>query len=251
MTAVAPHSTASPEFVSRPRSRRALLASAFGGLAAGVAAALGHPRAAEAAAGSALIIGSSTNNAGTSNTILTTNSSIVAFELIQNGGGTALMGYATPSTGPTRGAYGRSNSANGFGVQGRNAGAVGAGAAVQAIGFNNDGVQATCEWPSRDAVNAVHLAGGNAVRGNSADGIGVYAISVNGSGLLAQTQGPGWAGEFNGRAKIDSYFQMSAVGAPGNATAGTARLFARDNGGKTELCVIFPSGTLQVIKAEV
>jgi hypothetical protein len=92
------------------------------------------------AAGSALIIGSSANNAGTSNTILTTSSSVVAFELLQNGQGTALMGYVTPGSGGTRGVYGRSDSPNGDGVQARNAGAAGTGAALHAYGQANIGI---------------------------------------------------------------------------------------------------------------
>jgi hypothetical protein len=92
------------------------------------------------AAGSALIIGNSANNAGTSNTILTTSSSVVAFELLQNGPGTALMGYVTPGSGGTRGVYGRSDSPNGDGVQARNAGAKGTGAALHAYGQANIGI---------------------------------------------------------------------------------------------------------------
>jgi hypothetical protein len=47
---------------SSPRSRRALLAGALGGLAATVSAALGRPQEASAAPGSPLIIGSEANN---------------------------------------------------------------------------------------------------------------------------------------------------------------------------------------------
>jgi hypothetical protein len=91
------------------------------------------------AAGSTMIIGSEANNAGAANTQLLTNSSVVAFKLLQNGPGTALMGYATPITGTTRGVYGRVDSPNGDGVQGRNAGPAGTGAAVRGYGGENAG----------------------------------------------------------------------------------------------------------------
>ena len=82
------------------------------------------------AAGSALIIGSQTNNAGTSDTQLITNSSVIAFKLLQNGPGTALMGYATPASGANRGVYGRSDSPPASAATP----APGAGAGLQAFG---------------------------------------------------------------------------------------------------------------------
>jgi hypothetical protein len=156
------------------RSRRAILAASLGGVAATVAEVLCRPSAADAAAGSSLTIGSSTNDAGTSNTILTTTSSVVAFELLQHGPGTALMGYVTPTSGTTRGVYGRTDSPNGFGVQARNAGAAGTGAAVQAIGVNNIGLDVSTDNGSTAAVHAVN---------NGSGGIGVYGISGSGAAL--------------------------------------------------------------------
>jgi hypothetical protein len=159
------------------RTRRALLAAGLGGLAATIAGALGRPSAAEAAAGDSLIIGSSTNNAGTSNTILTTTSTVVAFELLQNGAGTALMGYVTPTSGTTRGVYGRTDSPNGDGVQARNAGAGGSGSAIRAYGGNNAGLVASTSSGSAYAVYAVNSATG------IGDGGGVYGSSVHDTGL--------------------------------------------------------------------
>ena len=91
------------------------------------------------AAGATMIIGSETNNAGSANTQLLTNSSVVAFKLLQNGPGTALMGYTTTVTGTTRGVYGRVDSPNGDGIQGRNAGPAGTGAAFRGYGGENAG----------------------------------------------------------------------------------------------------------------
>lgn len=83
-----------------PESRWAMLAGALGGLAGLVAGRGGHPEPAEAAAGSPLIIGFSSNNS-----------------LYQQGPGTALMGYTTLASGKTRGVYGRVDSPDGDGVQ--------------------------------------------------------------------------------------------------------------------------------------
>jgi len=182
-----------------PRTRRALLTAGLGGMLGAVAATVGRPFRAAAAAGSNLIIGSSTNNAGTSNTLLTTSSSVVAFELIQNGPGTALMGYVTPGSGATRGVYGRTDSPSGFGVQARNAGSAGSGAAVQAIGVNNTAVDAST---ATTAAYAVHGVGGNTGvhgettrdNGNGVVGIcdvgavayGVYGQSNTGFGVYSQ-----------------------------------------------------------------
>lgn len=185
-TASSPGSPQSPQL----RSRRAILAGALGGIGALAATVIGGASRAQASAGSPLIIGSSTNNAGSSNTILTTNSSVVAFELIQNGGGTALMGYATPATGPTRGVYGRSNSASGDGVQARNAGAGGTGAALRAFGGNNVGVEATTDVATGRALRGFTSAtSGTAYaihgRSNSPDGVGVVGYNGAGSGSNA------------------------------------------------------------------
>jgi hypothetical protein len=183
-----------------PRSRRSVLAAALGGVAASVAALAGRPQPARAAAGSNLIIGSSTNNAGTSNTLLTTSSSVVAFELLQNGPGTALMGYVTPGTGTTRGVYGRSDSPNGDGVQARNGGAAGTGAAIRAFGGNNVGVDASTTSSYR-----------NAVQGSATGGRGVYGVSTNFYGVEGHSNG-GLAGVYGGS---DGYGVQGGGGSAG------------------------------------
>ena len=182
-----------------PRSRRAMLAGALGGLAGLVVGRLGSPDPASAAAGSPLIIGSEANNAGTSNTQLIANSNVVTFKLYQQGPGTALMGYATPSSGGTRGVYGRVDSPNGDGVQARNAGAAGTGAAVRAFGGNNDGVVATTD------ANKVAVSGTAA---GSSDARGVYGRTSASSGVVYGVYGQsdstsgravaGWAGAATG-----------------------------------------------------
>jgi hypothetical protein len=258
--------------VTSPRTRRSLLAGALGGLGAWLVSASARVAPTEAAAGNNLVIGSETNDAGSANTQLVTNSNVVAFKLLQNGPGTALMGYATPTTGATRGVYGRTDSADGYGVQARNASlSEGTGAAIQAIGVDNTGLEATSDNGNKAAVHANHTgSGGNAVFAESALGIGVYAtgnsrgvvgISSSGHGVRGEsTSGSGiygystvgYSGAFENRVRIGQYLDMPEVVAPATPPPNTARIFVRDNGGtKTELCVVFPSGTVQVIKTDV
>lgn len=256
-----------PPSFSVPRSRRALLVGALGGIGALAANLVGGASRAEAAPGSPLIIGSSTNNAATSNTILTTASSVVAFELIQNGPGTALMGYVTPSTGSTRGVYGRSNSVNGDGVQARNAGGAGSGAGLRAFGGNNHGIVSSSDNVDRYAIYGSNSAftgdgvagqagvggtgvigfstGGNGVYGTS-DSIGVHGNTTGGTAVKGEaTTGvgvlgvstSGYAGSFSGPIMTTKYLDMPEISVPGDPPANTARLFVRDNASNTELCV--------------
>jgi hypothetical protein len=172
-----------------PRSRRAVLGAAIGGVAAAIAGALGRPAPASAAAGSNLVIGSQANNAGTSDTQLITNSSVIAFKLLQQGPGTALMGYATAITGATRGVYGRTDSPNGFGVQARNAAAAGTGAAIQAIGVNNIGVDASTNANFSPAIRALNTGNGEAIYAEAEYGHALKAVSPGVAILAESTNG--------------------------------------------------------------
>jgi hypothetical protein len=191
-----------------------------------------------------LIIGSTINNAGTQNTVLTTNSTVAAFELLQNGQGTALMGYVTPATGMTRGVYGRTDSPNGDGVQARNGGAFGTGAAVRALGGSNYGVYATSAshvavYGETDSFYGVHgsALSGNGIIGTSSSGYGVYGSSS--SSFAGYFSGPvnvtGLLTKGGGGFKIDhpldpagKYLQHSFVESPDmkNVYDGVVRLDA-------------------------
>jgi hypothetical protein len=52
------------------------------------------------------------------------------------------------------------------------------------------------------------------------------------------------------RQPITTYIEITEMTAPSTPAANTARLFCRDNGGKTELCVMFSDGSIQMIKAQ-
>jgi len=52
------------------------------------------------------------------------------------------------------------------------------------------------------------------------------------------------------RQPITTYIEIAEMVAPSAPAANNARLFCRDNGGKTELCVMFSDGSVQMIKAQ-
>jgi hypothetical protein len=52
------------------------------------------------------------------------------------------------------------------------------------------------------------------------------------------------------RQPITTYIEITEMTAPSAPAANNARLFCRDNGGKTELCVMFSDGSVQMIKAQ-
>jgi hypothetical protein len=185
-----------------PRSRRAVLAGAVGGLAGMLASRLGSPEPVSASAGSPLIIGSETNDAGIASTQLIANSPVVAFKLYQKApASTGLMGYSTSSVGSTRGVYGRADSPNGDGVQARNGGAAGAGAAVRAIGAHNNAIVATTD----SAAAVAGLFENTDVSGVSLDNPSTAVRGLTGGATVASLHrggiGPA-AGEFAGYAGV-------------------------------------------------
>ncbi len=181
-----------------PRTRRALLAGMLGGLGAWAAAAVAKISPVEAAAGASLIIGSTTNNAGSSNTTLTTASTGTGLLITQNGSGTALRGSAvgagsiagffTANNGT--GISGVTGNANSYGIYGANDGAAGTGAAMRAYGGANPGLVATSDTSygvratstSGPGVSASSTSSAG-VWGTSTDYIGVYGYSTNDTGI--------------------------------------------------------------------
>lgn len=49
---------------------------------------------------------------------------------------------------------------------------------------------------------------------------------------------------------ITTFIEITEMVAPSAPAANNARLFCRDNGGKTELCVMFSDGSVQQIKIQ-
>jgi hypothetical protein len=237
------------------RSRRALLTAALGGLGGLFASRLGAPSPAAAAAGDPLLIGNTTNTAGTANTTLTTASTGTALLVTQNGTGTALRGSAvgagsiagffTAANGT--GISGVTGNPNSYGVFGSNDGAGGAGAAIRASGKNNDGLSATTDSATKAAIKAsnagaagmgaaVQAIGGNntgldastandnvpAVRGshNGFGGVGVRGSSANGYGVYGEsTNGYGVRGISAGGLGVSGY-SSSNYGVSGQSATG-------------------------------
>jgi hypothetical protein len=230
------------------RSRRSLLAGALGGLAGLIGGRLAGPEPAVAAAGSPLIVGSETNNAGTSDTQLIANSDVVTFKLYQQGPGTALMGYTTTATGTTRGVYGRVDSPNGDGVQGRNAGAAGTGAAIRAYGGANVGVRATSD--TAVAVRGVSTED-TGVAGHSENWVGVGGSSTNLFGVWGESTN-NYAAYFENESFIGGFLDLRQVVVPTSPTDSEARLFISDaGGGKSRLCVRFQTGNIHILATEL
>jgi hypothetical protein len=172
---------------TEPRSRRAILAGALAGLAGLIAGRAAAPYAATAAAGDPLIIGNTTNNAGTANTTLTTASAGTALLITQNGAGTALRGSAV-GAGSIAGFFTAYNgtgisgvTGNGgtYGVFAQNNGPEGAAGALRANGGQNHGIVASTANGGKYAITATG-ADGAAIYGTAAqngiEGVGYRAV---------------------------------------------------------------------------
>jgi hypothetical protein len=106
---------------------------------------------------------------------------------------------------------------------------------------------------------AAYGSSGTGVYGYSASGTGVIGYSPS-KGVWGQTtsghaiQGTatsGFAGYFAGKVYTSKFVEMTEISAPAAPGTNKARLFARVNSsGKTQLCVRFQSGSVQVIKTE-
>ena len=204
---------------SRPRSRRALLTGALGGLGAWLAAAATHLDPADAAVGDPIRMGRLNKTSGSSTTLQTTTSGST-FEVRNHidDGGTAIFATNTGEFG----AAVRGHGVHGIGVAGQG----------QTVG----------------------------VRGNG--GIGVLGFSPQRSGVWGQTdvgfairgtprERSGFAGYFEGKVFTDRFIEFAEIGNPAAPAANHARLFVRDDGsGKTQVCVRFPTGAVQVLATE-
>jgi hypothetical protein len=180
-----------------PRSRRAILSAAAGGLAGLVSGALGRPGITNAAAGEAMRLGQA-NDSGTSQTTLSNAGLGAAFTLKSTNtaaGATGIFGW-TSSTGmgATRGVYGKADGPNSYGVFGRQSGAAGSGAAVYAEGNNNDGLVGISTNPDRYGVKGLApgtgvYGGATSLTGQTAGVIGAAGGEAGSSGVLGVGSG--------------------------------------------------------------
>jgi hypothetical protein len=172
------------------RSRRSLIAAGLGGLAGAVAAALGRPGSADAAAGDALKLGE-TNYAGSAATRLNTTSSGGAFWMTQYGSGSGVRGEATIGTG---GIF-LTSAPNHNALVGEHTGTSGTGAAVRADGGNNVGVYASTDVATYAMYGVSPAPGATVVGGISlattGSGIGVKGLSQSSEGIGVSGEGGG------------------------------------------------------------
>jgi hypothetical protein len=183
---------------SRSRSRRALLAGALGGLAAWAASSVDKVSPTRAAAGDPLIVGSTTNTAGSANTSLSTTSSGTALLVTQDGSGTALRGSAvglgsiagffTAQNGT--GISGVTGNSGSYGIFAQNNGAAGTAGAIRAVGGNNHGLISTTGLASKDAIVANNTGAngsGVAIRASGGNNVGVRGSSVSQQGVVGES----------------------------------------------------------------
>ena len=191
-----------------PRSRRAILGAALGGLAATAAAAIGKPLPASATDNQALLLGQ-VNQSATKNTGIKSSGGIalaaeatsgVAFYgkatgqafygETANPGGSAVLGVNHAATGPASGVDGSSFAAGGIGAIG-NSYANGTGVVGHSTNSSMDNVtappktgvygKATQDTSSRGVFG--QSTAGHGVRGEATTGTGVSASATTGTAL--------------------------------------------------------------------
>jgi hypothetical protein len=223
---------------TEPRSRRAILAGAIGGVAAVVASRFASPDRTSAAAGGPVIMGAA-NSAGTTNTSLTTASSGTALLITQTGTGTALRGSAvgagsiagffTANNGT--GISGVTGAPGSYGVFAENNGAAGSAGALRANGHSNHGIVASTASNAKYAITATGANGTAAILGTAIQ-IGVEGTGYR--GVYGHTSGSGAsAGVFgNNTGSGDTYGVLgqasgtsNANGVYGNATGGSGTAY--------------------------
>ena len=262
--------TAGVQPESAHRSRRAILAGALGGLGALVTSAIGRPSVTHAGIDGDVILGqpnptnfeTTITNAGDNTTVLT---------VTNTHAGRAIQGISASSIG----VYGQSNSL--YGVQGHSPSGYGVfadsatGTGVVGTSTSNVGVYGTSLSAGAAAigrsdgngtgVQGVSAGGGPAPAAKAKTGVygyaaqdnasqGVWGHSPAGNGVVGSTS-TGYAGYFSGKVYSTAFYELSEIGTPAAPAPNRARLFVKDNGaGKTQLCVRFHTGAVQVIKTE-
>jgi hypothetical protein len=237
--------TLQPE--SKSPSRRALLAGALGGLGAWAASAIGRASPVRAE-GQAIVVGGEYLDATSVTRIRNlTNGNTVVWAESSSGVGV----YGTSSSG--YGVYGISSSS--YGVVGQSSSHIGVQAyssgaqpAVVARSYgDSSGVQGVsgAALPAAKAKTGVY---GYAAQDASSQG--VWGHSPAGNGVVGSTTS-GYAGYFSGKVYSTQFYELSEIGVPAAPAPNRARLFVRDNGaGKTQLCVRFRTGAVQVIATQ-
>jgi hypothetical protein len=236
-----------PESKSPP-SRRAVLAGALGGIGAWAASAIGRGSPVRGAEGQAVVVGG--DYAASTATGFTTTTANALYGTSSSGIGVlgdsdSLIGVSGHS-GSDAGVFG--HSVLNIGVHGRSLSNNQPGTLGQSAN-NSTGVLgasgADVPVPAAKAKTGVY---GYAAQDNASQG--VWGHSPAGNGVVGST-GTGYAGYFSGKVYSTQFYELSEIGTPAAPAPNRARLFVKDNGaGKTQLCVRFHTGAVQVIKTE-
>jgi hypothetical protein len=210
-----------------PRSRRAILGAALGGVAAAAAGALGAPRQASAANGSDFVLGVDTNTASKTTKLTSTDPSL-GMQLTSNGAalqgtgqsggvlgqaqaanGIGIGGYSLAASGTGRGVFGITNSPDGVGVFG-----VSNGGSTGVYGYSFKGAAANPANPDKVGVYGYATSDSQAkgVKGESTSGTGVEGVAATGTGVRAASAS-GIALAVSGRA---TFTRSGRVSVPAN-----------------------------------
>jgi hypothetical protein len=211
------------EAVGIPRSRRALLAGVVGGLGAWLASAAQRAMPAEAAVGDPIRIGQVTSGGGSSTEVRARTTQSV-LRTVQVGGGTGIRVESTTGT-AVKGMAG----SRGTGVLGHSP--------------NHIGVLATTD--TGVSINA---------RAFGTNSIALFGDARGTNALAVLALGPSHLdGDVTilGRLFVTDPVTFGPTSAPQSPSSGHVRLYARDNGwGKTQLCVQFANGKVQLLATE-
>jgi len=226
--------TASPISAATSPSRRTLLTGAIGGLAALAAGAIAHADPVRANDPNDVVLG--TSNSATTTTAITNNSN----------GAAVFAAYAT-------------DSATGIGLYANTI------ASIAVRGFSHSTLVAATSGYSNGNCSGVYGYSGTGIEPAAPANTGVYGYAAQGSSsrgvsgespdghaIHGESSGSGWAGYFDGRILTKRYVELVEMSSPSAPSDNNrARLFIRDNGsGKTQLCVRFTTGAIQVIATQ-
>jgi len=239
-----------PERATTTASRRALLAGALGGIGAWAASAIGRADPVRAE-GEVIHVGEEILTATSVTSLTNSANSADVFYASSTGGGAGLYG----SSDSFIGVAGTSNSW--IGVRGVST----SYRAVFGTSTLGHGVFGYSSSSARAA--SIGQSGGEStgVEGYSGDGTppaarpktGVYGYAAQDShskGIFGESPS-GWAGFFLGKLYTSKFHELQEMSTPPAPGSNKGRLFMRDNGaGKTQLCVRFSSGAVQVLATQ-
>lgn len=253
----------------KPTSRRAVLAGAIGGIGALVATAIGRPSVVQAE-GEVIHVGDEITTATTVTRIQNSANNGPVIEG-QSTSGTGIYGLSSSGSGvrgiSTSGAAIWATSSVATGCFAQSTSGIGmygtSGSSYAVYGKTNSGVVAATVGHGAGNSTGVQGYSGSAALVPPKPKTGVYGYAdQDGSarGVIgATTSGhgvhgiatSGWAGYFAGRVYTSKYHEMKEVSPPAAPAANRGRIFMRNNAsGKTQLCVRFSSGAIQILATQ-